>query len=415
MWHPVAPRLGRVITSAPVRIICGAFGLFLLGVAVYSGFEGTEAPDRNATLTLLFVTAWLGFPLLGVLVGNVFPAFNPWNAVTAPAGWAWRKVSGGAPPHLAYPERLGRWPAVVGLFLFVWLELVYGEGSGVAVGVSPEAVAQAAVFYSIYTLVMTGIFGREAWFRNGEIFSVYFGMFGSIGKFEVRGRELGMRRFLAGTVTWTAGIAGSVALIITSIGTTTFDGASEGVFKDGIGWQIDRFADLGFSPTVAARSSGTIFMLLCVGIVALVYLAGIRGMSTVPGAPDRKTLWRSFAHVLIPIAFAYLLAHYFSLFFFQEQAQFTYLLSDPLGTGDTDLFGTASYGVNYNAISNEVVWYVQVAALVFGHVAGLVLAHDRAVSIWKDFRAAARSQYWMLAVMVAFTCFGLFLLSVSNA
>ena len=60
-----------------------------------------------------------------------------------------------------------------------------------------------------------------------------------------------------------------------------------------------------------------------------------------PGAPDRKTLWRSFAHALIPIAFAYLLAHYFSLFFFQEQAQFTYLLSDPLGTGTTDLFGTA--------------------------------------------------------------------------
>lgn len=415
MWHPVAPRLGRVITSFPVRIICGAFGLFLLGVAVYSGFEGTEAPDRNVTLTLLFVTAWLGFPLLGVLVGNLFPAFNPWNAVAAPVGWAWRKASGSAPPHLAYPERLGRWPAVVGLFLFVWLELVYGEGSGVAVGVSPEAVAQAAVFYSIYTLVMAGIFGREAWFRNGETFSVYFGMFGSLGKFEVRGRELGLRRFLAGASTWTAGIAGSVALIITSIGTTTFDGASEGVFNDGIGWLIDRFADIGFSPTVAARSSSTIFMLLCVGIVALVYLAGIRGMSTVPGAPDRKTLWRSFAHALIPIAFAYLLAHYFSLFFFQEQAQFTYLLSDPLGTGDTDLFGTASYGVNYSAISNEMVWYVQVAALVFGHVAGLVLAHDRAVSIWKDFRVAARSQYWMLAVMVAFTCFGLFLLSVSNA
>ncbi|HNH86257.1 MAG TPA: fenitrothion hydrolase, partial [Solirubrobacterales bacterium] len=107
--------------------------------------------------------------------------------------------------------------------------------------------------------------------------------------------------------------------------------------------------------------------------------------------------------------------HYFSLFFFQEQAQFTYLLSDPLGTGTTDLFGTASYGVNYNAISNQVIWYVQVAALVCGHVAGLVLAHDKAITIWKDYRTAARSQYWMLAVMVAFTCFGLFLLSVSNS
>ena len=411
----MAPGFGRAITSLPVRIISGTFGLFLLGLAIYSGFEGTEAPDRNVTLTLLFVTAWLGFPLLGVLFGNVFPAFNPWNAIAAPVGWAWRKVAGKAPSHLAYPERLGRWPAVIGLFLFVWLELVYGEGSGVAVGVSPEAVARATVIYSVYTLVMTALFGREAWFRNGETFSVYFGMFGSLGKLEVRGRELGVRPFLSGSTRWVAGISGSVALIITSIGTTTFDGASEGVFEDGIGWVIDRFGDVGFSATAAARTSSTIFMLASIGIVALVYLAGVRGMSTVPGAPDRKTLWRIFAHALIPIAFAYLLAHYFSLFFFQEQAQFTYLLSDPLGTGTTDLFGTASYGVNYSAISNELVWYVQVGALVAGHVAGLVLAHDRAVAVWKDYRAAARSQYWMLAVMVAFTCFGLFLLSVSNA
>ena len=350
-----------------------------------------------------------------MIFGNLFPIFNPWNAVAAPTGWLWRKLTGREPAHLAYPEKLGRWPAVAGLFLFVWLELVYGEGAGVAVGVSPEAVARAAVFYSIYTLTMVGLFGRAVWFGKGEFLSVYFGMFGSLGKFEVRGRELGLRRFLAGSTIWAAGIPGSVALVLTSIGTTTFDGASEGVYKGGIEWSIDRFGDLGFSATAAVRASSTFFMLLSIGIVALVYLAGVRGMGTVPGAPSRGTLWRSFAHALIPIAFAYLLAHYFSLFFFQEQAQFTYLLSDPLGTGSSDIFGTAAYGINYNLISSDLVWYVQVGALLAGHVAGLMLAHDRAIAVWKDYRAAARSQYWMLAVMVAFTCFGLFLLSVSNA
>ena len=401
----MAPGFGRAITSAPVRVICGGFGLFLLGLAIYAGYEGTEAPDRNIALTLLFVTAWLGFPLLGVLFGNLFPAFNPWNALTAPVGLAWRKVTGGAPPHLSYPEKLGRWPAVVGLFLFVWLELIYGQSSGVAVGVSPHVVVYDSLIYEIYTLAMVGLFGRETWFRNGETFSVYFGMFGSLGKLQVRGRELGSRRFLEGATTWAAAIPGSVALVITSMG----------VFKDGIDWLIDRLADLGLGATAAVRASSTTFMLLSVGLVALVYLAGVRGMGTIPGAPDRRTLWQSFAHALIPIAFAYLVAHYFSLFFFQEQAQFTYLLSDPLGTGSTDIFGTAGYGINYNAISNELVWYVQVAALLAGHVAGLVLAHDKAITIWKDYRTAARSQYWMLAVMVAFTCFGLFLLSVSNS
>ncbi|MBK5231843.1 MAG: hypothetical protein JJE13_02525 [Thermoleophilia bacterium] len=261
---------------------------------------------------------------------------------------------------------------------------------------------------------MTAAFGREVFFRNGETFSVYFGMFGSLGKFEFRDGALGVRRFLSGSTRWVFG-PGSVAVIIASIGTTTFDGAQEGVFKDGIQKVLGWFSDAGFGATASTRLASTTFMVISLTIVALIYLLGVRGMGTVPGAPDRKTLWRTFAHALIPIAFAYLLAHYFSLFFFQEQAQFTYLLSDPLGTGTTDLFGTAGYGIDFNAISNDLVWYVQVGTLVLGHVAGLVLAHDRAITTWGDYRKAARSQYWMLAVMVAFTCFGLFLLSVSNS
>jgi hypothetical protein len=60
------------------------------------------------------------------------------------------------------------------------------------------------------------------------------------------------------------------------------------------------------------------------------------------------------------------------------------------------------------------VWYVQVGALVAGHVTALVLAHDRAIALYEDPRLAARSQYWMLALMVGFTCLGLFLLSQAN-
>ena len=413
-WRPVAPRLGAVLGSIPVRIACGGFGLFLLGLAIYAGLDGTTAPDRNIALTLIFVTAWLGFPLLGVLFGDLFPAFNPWNALAAPVGLLYRRLAGRAPRHLEYPERLGRWPAAVGLVAFVWLELIYGQGSDVAVGITPDAVARAAIFYSVYTLAMTAVFGRETWFKNGEIFTVYFGMFGSLGKLAFRDGRLGSRRFLSGSTGWVAG-AGSVAVVIASIGTTTFDGAQEGVFKGGIERLIEWCGDIGLGATASVRFAGTTFMLISIALVALVYLLGIRGMSTVHGAPGRRALWRGFGHALIPIAFAYLIAHYFSLFVFQEQAQFTYLLSDPLGTGTTDLFGTAGSGIDYGVISSDQIWYIQVGVLVAGHVAGLMLAHDRAIAYWKDYRLAARSQYWMLAMMVAFTCFGLFLLSVSNA
>ena len=203
--------------------------------------------------------------------------------------------------------------------------------------------------------------------------------------------------------------------MIASIASTSFDGAQEGAFKAAIERVDEWFVEAGVGLIASLRLTDTIFMALCFAGVGLVYLLGVRGMRTVPGAPSFEKLRVGFAHSLIPIALAYLIAHYFSLFVFQEQAQFTYLLSDPLGTASTDLFGTASAGIDFKVLSASAIWYVQVGALVCGHVLGLTLAHDRALVYWPDYRQATRSQYWMLAVMVAFTCFGLYLLSVANA
>ncbi len=239
-------------------------------------------------------------------------------------------------------------------------------------------------------------------------------MFGKLGCFGEKDGRLGVRRPFSAATKW-ATVPGSAAVVIASIASTSFDGAQEGAFKSALESTFNRLVDAGVGLTSALRLTDTIFMGLCFLGVGLVYLIGVRGMAGVPGAPSFKKLRDGFAHTLIPIAFAYLVAHYFSLFVFQEQAQFTYLLSDPLGTGTTDLFGTASSGIDFRLLGANAIWYVQVGALVIGHVIGLTLAHDRATAYWGDYRQAARSQYWMLAVMVAFTCFGLYLLSVANA
>jgi len=413
-WRPLGAGLSRALLSLPAQIVYGLVGVFLLGVAIYTGLHGTEAPDRNFALTFLYVTAWLGFPVFSVVFGDVFRPFNPWRAVGRVAGSAFAALAGQRPAHLRYPERLGRWPAAVGLIAVVWLEIVYGASGGVAVGLDPHAAALAAVLYSVYTLAMMALFGVEQWCRTGEIFSVYFGMFGRLGSFSAKDGRLGVRRPFAAATTW-ATVPGSAAVVIASIATTSFDGAQEGAFKGALESTFNHLVDAGLGLTAALRTTDTIFILLTFAGVALVYLIGVRGMAGVPGAPSFEKLRSGFAHTLIPIAFAYLVAHYFSLFVFQEQAQFTYLLSDPLGTGTTDLFGTASSGIDFQLLSANAIWYVQVGALVIGHVVGLTLAHDRATAYWGDYRQAARSQYWMLAVMVAFTCFGLYLLSVANS
>ena len=410
-WRAVLPRISRLVLSKIALFVFAAVGVFLLGLVVYSGLNGTEAPDRNFSLIFVFVTVWLGFPVISVLFGDAFRAVSPWRALGSAAGWISRQILRRSLPHAKYPERLGRWPAAFGLVAFVWLEIIYGS-TGASVTLSPEIVAQATIIYSIFTLTMMGIFGVEKWNSRGEFFSVYFNMFSELSVFEVREGKLGRRRLFSGATSWAA-VPGSLALVVSAIGVTTFDGAQEGALQAPIEWLQERLGDIGFGITEAVRGGDTVFLLLCIGLVALIYLTGVRGMRRVPGAPAFSTLRARFAHTLIPIALAYLVAHYFSLFVFQEQAQFTYLLSDPLGNG-SNIFGTASSGIDYNVLSVNAVWYVQLVALVTGHVLGLILAHDRAVFVWKDYRMAARSQYWMLAVMIAFTCLGLYLLSVAN-
>jgi hypothetical protein len=409
-WKPLSRRMSAVILNPALEVLCGLTGVGLFVVVLYAGFRGIEDPTQNFSIVFVFYTFWLGLVLLSVLLGDVFRAFNPWRAIGRMVAGGFRLVAGqSAPTPFSYPDRIGRWPAVVGVLLFVWLELIAGGGAGP----TPHKVAVATVVYSVITFACMALFGVEEWVARGETFNAYFGMFSRLAPFEARDGRLGRRKFLTGAAQWAA-IPGAAALVLASIAVTSFDGAQEGVLSGAIRWTFERCSDIGFSLPDSFRIANTIWLLIVFAGVSALYWLGVQGMHTVRGSPPVRELGRSFAHTLIPIALAYLVAHYFSAFLYQEQAQFTYILSDPLGHG-SDLFGTAGGGINYGIVSSNTVWYVQVAALVIGHVTALTLAHDRALGVYDDVRHASRSQYYMLAVMVGFTCFGLFLLSQANA
>src|SRR5918995_1562489 len=411
-WRPLPGWVSSAVVNPVTETLAGAVGVALLAVVVWSGLSGTEQPNANFSVTFVFVTFWLGLVLLSVLFGDLFRAFNPWRAIARAAGGLLNLIaSGRRPARLPYPERLGRWPAAIGIVAFLWLELVFPSGSQSG-GIAPRDVAIAAIVYSGVTLFAMSAFGTERWLDRGEAFSVYFGMFSRLSAVERRGERLGVRRPLSAAGRW-AQVPGSVALVLIAIGGTSFDGAQEGALVDPIKSVFDWLVERGIGFADALRISDTLFLALTLVAVFALFAVGVRGMRTVAGSPPAERLWRGFGHTLIPIALAYLVAHYFTLFVFQEQAQFGFLLSDPLGDG-SDYFGTAGAGIDYTLISATGVWYVQVAALVIGHVAGLTLAHDRALSLYRDARSAAQSQYWMLAVMIAFTCLGLFLLSQAN-
>ena len=414
LWRrPVLERAReRVVLRVPLvlEVLAGAIGIAAFAAVVYSGLAGNQTTTANLAPTAIFVLFWVGVPCASVLLGDVFAAFSPWRATGRLAGWVATRVAGAdLPTPLTYPARLGRWPAALGVLSFAWIEMVYMGRT------DPSHLAVLALVFAGVMLAGMSFYGVETWTRNADGFGVAFGLLALLAPLRWTDRELRVRPPLAGATAMPQ-VAGAVAVVVTMIGTTTFDGFSQGSIWTGTDGLLQRLTDaldgFGLGREAAIQGAGTVGLLAVVLIVAGLYRLGVAGMHSVGGGLTSDELARRFAHTLIPIAFAYLVAHYFSLLLFQGQA-IVYLISDPLGQG-SDIFGTSSSTIDYSLIGGSGIWYVQVAALVTGHVGGLVLAHDQALALWGDSRIATRSQYWMLLVMVTFTCLGLWLLSAAS-
>jgi hypothetical protein len=141
-----------------------------------------------------------------------------------------------------------------------------------------------------------------------------------------------------------------------------------------------------------------------------VYLFAIYMMKVVTrSSVATKELAVRFAFSLIPIAIAYHVAHYYTLLLVQGQSIIP-ALSDPFNMG-WNLLGTALYEVNVGIIGAKSVWHTQVAVIVAGHVAAVYISHLMALNEYRSRRQALVSQLPMLAVMVAYTIAGLWILS----
>jgi len=393
-WRPLPGGVGRALGSRPVQVLCGAVGIAVLVLVIVAGYTGPPEPLDNLAPTFILIVFWVGMAFVSTLFGDIFAAFSPWRAI---GRVLFRRA------RRPYPERLGRWPAAAGLLIFTWIELASGWGE------EPATLVTAALIYSAVTLGAMAVYGVDAWHRCGETFSVYFNLFSRLSVFERRDGVVGVRPLLSGLPRLGAE-AGTVGIVAVMIGTVTFDGLSQGSLWKDLATQLnDALTGLGVSLETAPTIVSTIGLLLGVTLVAGFYAAGIAGARSVGGDLDADRLRATFAHTLVPIAMVYVAAHYLTFLLFEGQS-IGYLASDPLGKG-WDLFGTASSAIDYGLLSQNATWYLQVSFVVLGHVAALILAHDRALAIYGHAREAVRSQYWMLGIMVGFTMLALWLLA----
>ena len=180
------------------------------------------------------------------------------------------------------------------------------------------------------------------------------------------------------------------------LGSTAYDGLSGSTAWNGFiqshGWTRQQAGTAGLTLTVLTL---TAVFVACAGVAGRI---GGLGLEAATGA---------FAPSVVPVALGYVVAHYYSFFVVEGQRAFI-RLSDPLGIG-ANWLGTSHLQPSYVLASPTIVADVQVAAIVVGHVLGVVVAHDRAVKLFPRSRAVL-GQIPLLVLMVALTCGGLFLL-----
>ena len=434
----VSRRSEGAVPHYPTRVVAGGVAsvartvLRLIGLAWWYGAIGVGflVGDISPVPTVLFwIGIWAGLPIVTVLAGNPWPSFSPFRTTFSALEWIGRRLGAQrVDAGLAYPAGLARWPAVALLAAGLWSELVL-PGSAAA-----GMVAWLLVGYTVLTLAGMALFGQIAWLRHAELFEVELGWFGRIGPLGRRSvsedlcdgcgescdpercvdcpecavaadddeRRPELRPWITGLTEVTRAGWSDAAFIVLALAGVSFDGLQETAFGAALLSAL--------LPPIQALFglTGTTFLLLDTLAFALVVMAFGFAFTAVVLAthaladPDRRrplsTSAGVYAATLLPIAGGYVIAHYLTLVI-QGAVWLPSLLVDPL----------MSLAPALDWIPTGLVWYLSVAAIVGGHVAGIVLAHRLALRDAPSRAVVAGLP--MVALMIAYTVLSLWIIA----
>ena len=376
--------LALALDSAPVRALFVGLSLVITGWTLLALVAGTDTAN-NPVPYVVYVWLWVGLAFCSMVFGGVWRLVNP-------VRWLRRGLLalGRVDDDFALaPYRAGYWPAAVGVLTFVWLELIAPNNANL------PTLRVAIAGYLLVGLILSLTFGPD-YLRTGDTFTALSSLYGSLSPLGRRadGRWV-LRTPLHGPLTVEPG-AGLLAMTSVMLGTTAYDG-----FSGQTRWYT--FVQTSSVPARVLETAGMVAMCLLVAgslAVAAALSARLSGIS-----------WRgvatAFAPSLLPIAAGYLIAHYWSLWVW-EGTHGLAVMSDPLGIG-ANWLGTASLGASPALIAPGLVAGIQVVSIISGHVLGVVVAHERALTLFPR-RAAVLGQVPLLALMVVYTVGGLTLL-----
>jgi hypothetical protein len=357
-----------------------SMGLFLL--VLIAGIFGTNNSGQNLNPVTLYVIFWVVLQILVCFFGDIWKILSPFDTIALLLERRNLTNSYEIPVW-------SHWLAPIGAFCFLFFELIHPSGD------SPFFLSIGMVIYSVCLIVGVIFWGRE-WLQVGDTFAVHFRLMAQMAPIHRVKKTVRLRVPLSGLSSCRFTSA-EVATLLIVLGGVTFDGFGESeMWRDLVGRKA------GWA-NAAVRLFGLVDS---IAVITLLFLISVRFMANLTGQKSGD-LAKTFAPLLVPIVFGYTLAHYLQLAIDESQT-FIFQLSDPFGRG-WNLFGGSDGRINFNLANPSVIAWIQAIGVVVGHIAGVIIAHDRAVGLFPE-RDAVRSQYVMFLVMVVYSVLGLWLL-----
>jgi hypothetical protein len=380
---------GRLLVARPLGallLIGRGAALMLFLVALASGLFGADDTSDNLLPVTLYVVVWVGALLVSGVVGNLWGAISPITTLARVVEAVGTRIGRrpGSPPAW-----LGQWPAAAGLLVFLFYELAHPSGA------QPRVLGWMLLVHLVACLVLAGLWGAD-WVADHEPFSALFAWIGAIGPLFARRDGLGGRAPISGLAQLPV-VSGTAAALLLVLGGTTYDGFSGSSLGRSVLGRPSGWSGAGTKLLVLAAS---------IVVISALFGVGVWWTSRVTDLSWGEAL-TTFTPSLVPIVFGYAIAHYFQ-YLVDETQSFVFRLSDPAGQG-WDLFRGADGTINFTLISQTMVAWIKVIAILAGHIGAVVVAHDRSVERFEAGQAL-RSQFAMLLVMVAYSTLGLWLL-----
>jgi hypothetical protein len=298
---------------------------------------------------------------------------------------------------------LGWWPAVALFFTTACGELVFNLRVTV-----PANTALALTIYAALSMFAGFLFGPQ-WLERGEMFTVLYSTWGRLGFF--RFGSPGPRGFAGGLAVPFQASASRITFVLLLLVSVNFDGLLSTprwiTFERSLPGALSAHPDRLEGFRVA--TFGLLALALALVFSVFAYTAARIGQQHSGFRQGLSGLLPS----LLPIAFAYLLAHNIEYLIVNSQLLFP-LLGNPAGVSwwpRLPLPFNDSYEVHPNLLPNGLYWYVSVVVIVVAHIIAVLLAHRHLGSRQSDPRAVRASEYPWLVVMVAYTMLSLWLLA----